>query len=232
MNADRISVFECLPRREPQGGFTLVELLIVISLLSLIMLALGSALRTTAQTEERVDARLHRTDELRVANGFLRSVLGRISAQKTGAMVAADASPFFFSGSSGEMVWVGVMPARYGAGGRYHFRLGLMDGEGGTRTLMLQYVPWVDAAVQPNWGQAASYALVTGVTALSMQYGDFSEEPPVWTQQWSVIDRLPQRVIISLQTVSGPWPEFVVAMRTMPGSDPASGGAVFGGGRR
>lgn len=81
-----------------QHGFTLVELLVVITLLSLVMLALGSALRTTAQTEERVDRRMLRTDELRVANGFLRSVLGRVSLQKRAAVVSIDESPYFLSG--------------------------------------------------------------------------------------------------------------------------------------
>ncbi len=65
--------------RERGRGFTLVELLVVISLLSLVMLAMASALRTTAQTEERVDARLRKVDDLRTTDGFLRSVLGRVS---------------------------------------------------------------------------------------------------------------------------------------------------------
>ena len=60
------------------GGFTLVEVLVVLSLLSLVMLAMGSALRTTAQTEERVDQRLQRADEMRVTTGFLRYILGRV----------------------------------------------------------------------------------------------------------------------------------------------------------
>ena len=68
--------------RFAQHGFTLVGLLVVLTLLSLVMLAMGSALRTTAQTEERVDQRLQRTDEMRVASGFLREILGRISARK------------------------------------------------------------------------------------------------------------------------------------------------------
>ena len=38
-------------------GFTLLELLVVMSLLSLVMLGMGSALRSTAQVEQRVDAR-------------------------------------------------------------------------------------------------------------------------------------------------------------------------------
>ena len=65
-----------------QRGFTLIEVLVVMTLLSLVVLALGSALRTTAQTEERVDQRLARNDDVRVVTGFLQSVLGRISGQK------------------------------------------------------------------------------------------------------------------------------------------------------
>lgn len=203
-----------------------MELLVVISLLSLVMLALGSALRTAGQTEERVDARLQRTDELRVASGFLRSVLGRVSGRKMTNIVEVGASPFFFVAAPQEMGWVGVMPARYGAGGRYHFRLGRV-----ADALMLQFVPWVDAGEPPDWSRAESYRLVSGVTGLAIQYEDAADEPPLWVSQWTVVDRLPQRVMISLQTVSGPWPELVIAMRTMPGSDPNSGGPTFGGRR-
>ena len=63
-------------------GFTLMEVLVVMSLLSLVMLALGSSLRTIAQTEERIDQRLSRADEMRIAVSFLRSTLGRVSARK------------------------------------------------------------------------------------------------------------------------------------------------------
>ena len=38
-------------RKPRQHGFTLVEVLVVMTLLSLVVLALGSALRTMAQTE-------------------------------------------------------------------------------------------------------------------------------------------------------------------------------------
>ena len=39
-------------------GFTLLEMLIGMALLSVLMLALGGALFSAAQTEERLDARL------------------------------------------------------------------------------------------------------------------------------------------------------------------------------
>ena len=38
-------------------GFTLLELLVVMALLSGVMLALGASMRTMARTEERIDQR-------------------------------------------------------------------------------------------------------------------------------------------------------------------------------
>ncbi|MCO5357286.1 prepilin-type N-terminal cleavage/methylation domain-containing protein [Acidovorax kalamii] len=207
------------------GGFTLVELLIVLVLMSLLVLAMGSALRTASQTEVRVDDRLQRVDDLRVVNGFLRSVLGRVSAQKTTLPVELGSSPFFFNGASDFMTWVGVMPARYGAGGRYHFRLGVAEGG----VLLLQYLLWEGGGIQPDWTSAQSVGLLSGVTRLALQYQDAAGEPPSSMPQWTVTDRLPDRVMISIQTVAGVWPDIVVPLRVLPASDPRSSGPVFGG---
>ncbi len=103
--------------RSLSRGFTLVELLVTMALLSLLMLGMASALRTMAQTEERVDARLARADEFRIATGFLRSIVGRISARKNPAPMTQGASPYMFAGAPTTLSWVGIMPARYGAGG-------------------------------------------------------------------------------------------------------------------
>lgn len=212
--------------RRRARGFTLLEVLVVMSLLSLIMLAMGSALRTTAQTEERVDERLARTDEMRVANEFVRGVLGRISAQKSVAPPAPGASPFSFGGGPGEVRWVGVMPARYGVGGRHHFRLAVEP-----RGLVLRYAPW-RGEVAPNWAAADSYVLVERATGLVLRFEDTTVDPPQWVPQWTSVDALPQRVALSLQTTAGPWPDLVVNMRRLPGTDPLiSNRAVFGGSR-
>ena len=106
-------------------GFTLVELLVAMALLSLLMLGMASALRSMAQTEERVDSRLAQTDEFRVATGFLDTVLGQVSVRKTTALLKEGESPYLFVGKPDEMAWVGIMPARHGVGGRTFFRLRL-----------------------------------------------------------------------------------------------------------
>ncbi|MBP6598448.1 MAG: prepilin-type N-terminal cleavage/methylation domain-containing protein [Giesbergeria sp.] len=213
--------------RTQQQGFTLVELLVVMTLLSLVMLAMGSALRTTAQTEERIDQRLQRADEMRVANGFLREILGRLSARKKATPTAVGENPFIFSGQSDALRWVGIMPARYGAGGRYHFWLRL-EGDSAGSALVLRYAPWVDDSIAPDWEQAESYGLVVGTTALSIQYEDASVEPPLWTDHWASPDRLPQRVMLQVQTANGLWPDVVIALRMLPGSNPDSNRPSFG----
>lgn len=214
---------ECIPAFAPSRvrGFTLVELLVTMALLSLLMLGMASALRTMAQTEERVDARLADADEFRVATGFLRVILGRISAQKNTLSLRAGSSPYLFEGLPNAMSWIGIMPARYGAGGRNFFHLS-MESVQGEAALVVRFVPWKDSATFPDWAQTQSQVLVRGVTAFAFAYEDAHQEPPVWVSSWGRIDSVPERVRLELQTASGQWPVWIVAMRRLPASDRSS----------
>ena len=209
------------------GGFTLVELLVTMALLSLLMLGMASALRTMAQTEERVDARLADADEFRVATGFLRTILGRISAQKNTTSLKIGSSPYLFEGLPDAVSWIGIMPARYGAGGRNFFRLAVEPVQG-EAALVIRFVPWMDSATFPDWTLAQSRVLVKDVTAFSLVYEDAHQAPPVWVSGWARVDSVPERVRLELQTKAGPWPVWVVAMRRLPASE--RGGSRFSAG--
>jgi general secretion pathway protein J len=213
-------------------GFTLVEMLVAMTLLSLLVLAMGSALRSTAQTEERVDQRLARNDELRVTSSFLQSVLGRISAQRRAGVTSADESPFLLRADAKELIWVGVMPARYGAAGRQFFRLTQVN-SGNSATLLLQFMPMVEPVLPSDWTAGTSEVLLRDLTNFSLQYQDAGQDKPEWQSVWDVKDRLPTHVLISVSNRNGgAWPPIVVAMRPLIGSDPSAGGtATFGGGR-
>lgn len=206
-------------------GFTLLELLVVMALLSLLMLGMGSALRSMAQVEQRVDARLARADEMRVATDFLRTVLSQVSARK-GAPSAAGPGAHYFAGGAHEVWWLGVMPARYGIGGMHHFHLAVESAG-----LVLRYQPWRGEA-RPDWSRAESLLLVAGATSVVMAFEDARQEPTNWVGDWAVADAMPQRLALSVTTPAGPWPAVVVNMRRLPGTDPdLSGGPVFGGSR-
>ena len=199
-----------------------------MALLSVVMLALGSALRTIAQSEERIDRRLVRTDEFRVATEFIRTTLERISARKVEAPATPGASPLLFSAAADAVAWVGVMPARYGAGGRHFFRLGV-ESVNGEAALVLRYLPWVDTPTFPDWSQAEVQVLVARVTSLSIRYEDAREVPSVWGSEWPHKDVLPSRIDLSINTDVGAWPNLVVTMRAFA----AATRSIFsaGGGR-
>ena len=209
-------------------GFTLLELLVVLALLSVVMLAMGAALRAVAQSEVRVDDRLARADEFRVAVGFIRSTMGRVSGQKVQAPAEAGASPFLFAAGPDAVAWVGVMPARYGAGGRSFFRLG-MEPVGGDAALVLRFMPWEDVNTFPDWSQAQAKVLVANVTAFSVRYEDDRDVPPAWLPEWPHADRMPARLSVSIQTAHGDWPSLVVALRQFPSSSSSGDGFVIGG---
>lgn len=214
----------CVPKRVRSAlqGFTLVELLVTMALLSLLMLGMASALRTMAQTEERVDARLAKADEFRVATGFLRSIVGRVSVRKNPTPITQGASPYLFMGTPTALSWVGIMPARYGAGGRNFFHLAVEPVQG-VPALVIRFLPWVDSTEFPDWGQAESRVLVHGVTSFALTYEDTRQIEPLWLNVWERTDGLPDRVRIELDTDTGPWPMWVAAMRSLPASERGSG---------
>jgi len=214
-------------------GFTLVEMLVVMALLSLIALGMGAALRTTAQTGERVDRRLLEADELRVSASFLRAVVGRVYPFRLNTPTAVGVLPYFFEGRSDTLTWVGVMPARHGAGGRYFFRLSLGESEGKTG-LVLQFLPWESSMVQPDWARAETRVLVRHAIGLRILYASTVVDQPQWSAIWESADTFPDRVMISLQTTSGNLPDLVIPVRPTPSgmSGAGSGEAVFGGGAR
>lgn len=214
------------PARRP-SGFTLVEILVVMTLMSVVMLALGTAMRTIAQTGERVDQRLHRADEMRVAASFLSSTLGRISARRSPLPTAVGASPFVFSGTPEAVMWVGVMPARHGAGGRYFFRLA-RERAGPNQALVIRFSPWNGAGAFPDWTQAESRILVPDTTGLLLEYGDEEGSSVQWLPQWSHPQRLPARVRLSVRTPAVEWPQLTLALRQLPASDNGRGGFSLG----
>ena len=209
-------------------GFTLVEVIVVMALLSVVMLALGAALRTIGQTEQRIDQRLARADEFRVATSFLRSTLGHISARKIKPLAQEGASLYLFAAAPGAVAWVGVMPARYGAGGRHFFHLSAEQLDDGSQGLVLRFLPWTDANTFPDWSQADRRTLVSNVTAFAIRYENQREVPSIWTPDWTIADQLPGHIALAVRTATGPWPDIIVPMRLLSLTGGSGGATIMG----
>ena len=205
-----------------------------MSLLSVVMLAMGSALRSMAQTESRVDDRLQRIDQMRVVNNFLRQTLGRVDVVK-GTNNPGDRS-ILFAATENNVSWLGIMPARYGVGGRYFFRLATEETTQGN-ALIIRYIPWTLQTVFPDWAQSESKVLVAGITDLKVEAEGLPLEiqttpadwPRGWQSGWPVKDAPPQRLRLTWADAKGEWPPLVIAIVPTTQSQPSSGGFVAGG---
>ncbi len=219
-----------------QRGFTLLELLVVMSLLSLIMVGLVSALRSMAQTESRIDQRLERLDEIRVARTFLQQTLGRVSAMTLDAPGASGKRVVSFAATPDSLSWVGIMPARPSVGGRHFFRLAIEDTATG-RDLVLRFLSWTPDIAFPDWSTAESRVLVSGISQITVQAkgmpptGQYVSQawPVGWQDGWPVAEVLPEQVRLGLVDPQGDWPEWNIALRALPGSESTSGKVVVGG---
>ena len=222
-----------------QRGFTLLELLVVMSLLSIIMIGLVSALRTMAQTESRIDARLERLDEIRVARTFLQQTLSRASAMPLDAPGATGKTIIPFAATSDSLTWVGILPARANVGGRHFFRLAIEDTSAG-RHLVLRFSPWQPDLVFSDWPSAESRNLVRGIQQLKVQAQGLSTDgqntaeawPKGWQDGWPIADSLPEQVRLGLVDAQGDWPEWTIALRALPQGEGSFGQVAIGGGVR
>ena len=223
----------------PPLGFTLVEVLIALVLLALLMLVLTSALRAMGQVESRVEQRIEAADDYRLTTALLDDALGRVSARRhgSGSTEGPAQIPFFQAGPD-SLAWIGVMPARFGLGGRHYLRLALERGEGGSQ-LVLRYAPWNGAPTFDAWGQAQGQVLAAPVSAMTLRYMDPASGQ--WSLVWPPagvaasdlpVTGLPTAVEISVDGPVPAWPPLIVALLPTFDSDPSAVQGSFGGGAR
>lgn len=221
-------------RLAARRGFTLVEVLIALSLLSMLMLVLTGALRAAGQTEERVESRIEAADAYRSAVVFLDQVLGQVSGRLVAPPDVTGQEAVFFDAQSDALTWIGVMPARVGLGGRHYMRLAREAGPAGEQ-LVLRYLPWTEAVpTSADWVGAARQPLAEPAQAISLRY--LHPLTGVWQPVWQVADlqssdaQLPAAVSIELQGPSPAWPPIIVAPRPAWITDASVLRAAAGGG--
>lgn len=222
-----------------QAGFTLLELLVVMTLLSLLMTGLISALRTMAQSETRIDQRLERLDEIRSTRNFLQQVLSRVSATKIDepGVTGKSIVPFFVTSDS--LTWVGIFPARPNVGGKHYFRLAIEPGIGSAE-LVLRFAPANVDMTPPDWPQSESRVIATNIVRLTLSAQGLQPPnhvgsvpwPQGWQEGWPMAEVLPEQVRMQISDAKGDWVPWIFSIRPMHNSDSSSFGPVVGGAAR
>lgn len=196
------------------GGFTLIEVMIALTLLGLLMSVLFSGLRLGASSWDRAEEVARRSADRAQIGAFLQRHLERAEpvfisrADGRGERLALA-----FDGRPDRLSWVAALPAHRGGGGLHWMSLDISrsgQGEG----LVLEYRLWhpdtIDNAAEPE-----RQLLLEGVESLGVEFLgiDPRDGIPVWTDSWQDRTELPRLVRLRVQHGADVWPEIVVAPR-------------------
>jgi general secretion pathway protein J len=201
-----------------QRGFTLLELLIAITLLGVLMAALFGALRLGARVWDTGEARLDASARLQVVQNFFRQQLGQ-TFPLTEVGDDPRASPaMLFVGVSDGLRFVSLLPAHLG-GGVSLIELALRPSRegGGLDDLVLRMRPLDltgDAAAR---SETEERVLIQAIASLEVAYFG-AERPgaaPTWWQEWQGQRTLPALVRMRVGFPEGDrrrWPELIVGL--------------------
>lgn len=196
-------------RGRGQLGFTLIEVVIALAILSLVMLATVSALRTFANTQTSLDTLVDRVDEVRAVSSFLRAAFegAEPGAQGGGlGLGGRSGTQALFRGDAQWVEWQAPVLFGESFGGRLLLRLGLEN-----QQMVLRWQePPASASAEIVWTDSSSRVLVDNVTELSLMYRpEYGED---WQQNW---DENGSPALLRLQLQAGQrfWPDLVMEVR-------------------
>jgi general secretion pathway protein J len=197
-------------------GFTLLELVIALTLLALMASVLYGALGYAGRSWEGGEAKAEATAGMRLSHGFLRA---QLEAQHPMRMRKIVEFPLLFSGMRDELRFAAPLPARITGGGIWYYRVVVKSENEHSRLVLERMLPDVEAAALPRFDKTETSILAEDVKELRVGYfgydvGAARTTAPTWRERWDDPHRLPLLIRVDVVPNRGPaWPTLLVAPR-------------------
>jgi general secretion pathway protein J len=200
-------------QRRTARGFSLLEVIIAVSLLAVALaLALGT-LRGATRATGNAEARAQRAERLRAVQGLLRRQLG-------GALpMAMEIDPEsgearVLTGEARKLEFVAPMPGYLSRGGPHVQTLEIVSGPHGDELRFQHRLLTPDGPLDP---ERPPSVLLDGIAQASFEYRSFDDrgKPGPWQTGWAQPTALPPliRLKVSFTDPARHWPELVLAPR-------------------
>ena len=196
-----------------QRGFTLLEMMIALALLSLMLVVLFGGLRLGARSWDAAEAKLGRVGDCLLIQDFIRRQLQQAkpvlrNSQDKRVEIA-------FEGDFERLSFIAPLPIRRGQGGLYSFSLAVDEDE----QLTIRYYPFDETADEiPDESKIDQEILLDNVAEITFEYFgtvDDTSQTRSWQDRWQDRQTLPMLVRLNLETTDtiNKWPEMVVKLR-------------------
>jgi general secretion pathway protein J len=195
------------------AGFTLLEVLGALALLSLLLVGVYSGVRSAIHGVRSGSAAIERMDEIDAAQRFLRRELAQSLAQ--GLARDDHGKPIVFVGKPQEMRYVAPLPGYLGKLGPQLQVLRLVAGGKGGRRLELP-LALLPPDGSPPEALGKPQVLLDHLRSGRFDYRgrDAQNQSLPWADHWADGSVLPQLVRIRATPVSGQaWPDLEVPLR-------------------
>ncbi|HYC15534.1 MAG TPA: prepilin-type N-terminal cleavage/methylation domain-containing protein [Stellaceae bacterium] len=197
-----------------EAGFTLVELLVALTLFALLAALLFGGLRFAGRAVAAGDTRLERSAELSLATGFLRRAL--TGAEPLPRAGSDGQTSVAFEGERDALAFASLPPAYLAPPGYYWLRLGVESGD----RLVLR---WEAIGKDQVTASPAPTLLLERVHGIELAYFGALDPyaRPQWHERWERAPLLPLLVRLRLTFSDGSRaPDILVAPRLSRGTGP------------
>ena len=202
-------------------GFTLVELLLAITLLSILLGLTYSGLRAAYRSTERGEELLAFKGGMRASHQFLRRQLNQMLPLAFAEEDDVDRTRIVFLGDSNSIQFVAPMPGYLGLGGPQVQFLELADGDDGGvlqfRHALLQYFE------DDYLYERDPIILLENIEAAQFEFMGLDEQGMLsgWMPSWDQMQTLPVAVRLNIEfseEKDTQWPDLVAGVRVDEGA--------------
>jgi len=204
------------------AGFTLVELLLAVTLLSMLLALAYGGLHAATQATDRGQVILEESGRLRMAHQFVRKQLNQaipLAFTQTDGKTPGSKESEVFLGSAHSIRYVGPMPGYLGFGGPQVQQLSIVQGDKGLE-LVLEHA-LVQGFDESRLAERDPVLLIDRIAAAEFQFlgRDENDELLPWTNTWEEAGTLPVAISLDIEFAEGAytdWPLMVAAVRIDP----------------
>ena len=181
------------------AGFTLVELLLALTLMAMLMALAYGGLRAATRATDRGQAILEDSTRIRMAHQFVRKTLNQMMPLVFIQGEEQDGTRTVFEGDSRRIRYVAPMPGYLGFGGPQVQELALVPGDNGMDLILSHTL--LQGFEEARMYEYPPILLLSDIQegALSFLFRDEEGELAGWVTTWEIPEEVPVSVALDLE---------------------------------